>query len=112
MGILFGTEQKYTFDGPAVLSTAQLPSKHGIYSIVVKAPSGNYRVLYIGQTSDFSQRGFPDNHHAYNRWVAYVGNKNDLLIALLLTTGLSDDKRCEIEKYLISCHDPPCNKTE
>lgn len=61
------------------------------------------KISYIGETSDYSTRGY-SNHH--KRRCIEVHNSNEFGMCPLT---VSDDKRLQIESDLIDRYDPPCN---
>jgi predicted GIY-YIG superfamily endonuclease len=74
----------------------------GVYLVLKKLPAGNYNILYIGQTSDLSERF--DNHHQAACFV-----RNGRTHIGVLVEG-SEQRRLAIETDLIRNYRTSCNK--
>jgi hypothetical protein len=81
---------------------ANLKALGGVYMVLRKtSQNGNHTVLYIGQTSDLSERF--DNHHKKS---CFDRNRKTHIAAMLES---SEAKRLRIEGDLISNYSPTCN---
>ncbi|HZQ11475.1 MAG TPA: hypothetical protein VFB31_01550 [Pseudolabrys sp.] len=60
-----------------------------------------YRIIYVGQTSDLSER--PLNHHKTDCFDEHGADH------LLIHSEANEKKRLEIEADLIAAYNPPCN---
>jgi hypothetical protein len=104
----------YAFDGPVPLSDWEPPYGAGIYAIcatrAVQTILGpNYKLVYIGQSGNMSERGFT-SHHRRKDWVSEAGGEDKLLIATYLMPNSTEDERLTVEQELIKAYKPPCNK--
>ncbi len=103
--------QNLEFLGPTSLDSV-MPRFGGIYVVLHTVLVGlglstEKRVIYIGQTENFAERGFVTSHHAYERWVMTAGRKN-LSIAILPLA--SQHERAKLEETLIKHYSPSCNR--
>jgi excinuclease UvrABC nuclease subunit len=81
---------------------ANLNALGGVYMVLRKTiQNGNHTVLYIGQTSDLSERF--DNHHKKS---CFDRNRKSHIAAMLEP---SEAKRLRIEGDLIGNYSPTCN---
>lgn len=76
-------------------------SSGAVYAILRKTPSGNYSVLYIGQTGDLSERF--DNHHKQ----ACFDRNGKTHIAV--HPEPTESGRFNIETDLVRNYNPMCN---
>lgn len=72
----------------------------GVYT-VLRAEGGSFRVLYIGQTGDLSERF--ENHHKAG---CFDRNRKTHIAAM---TESSESRRLMVEKDLIAGYNPGCN---
>ena len=72
-----------------------------------RSPPNLYRVLYIGESSNLSERGFVRSHHKYKCFIRNAGSEGNLHIAICLIPGSTEEDE-KVEQYLISV-EPPCN---
>jgi hypothetical protein len=103
----------WTFAGPYPLSVWQPPGSSGLYAILVPDSSAKpqpFRVIYFGQTGDFSERGFPSSHHAYRCWLREAGSPASVFIATYSAAGWSNADRRNTERYLVQTYQPSCNR--
>ena len=114
MSITIGGQQ---FNDPEALSSWELPYRAGIYAILaVQLPaatgllSGNYRVLYLGQSGNLSDRR-SSNRERRACWEARTGPDEGLYVATRLTPETSQMYRGVLERALIRRLAPPCNRT-
>lgn len=99
------------FFGAYSLSAVNLPAVAGLYVIMAISPINNlYDILYVGQTGDLSERGFPRGHHAYPRWIKLAAGRQ-LFIAYAPLASVSDDVRRQLEAAIIRIYNPPANRT-
>ncbi|MCY4555137.1 MAG: GIY-YIG nuclease family protein [Chloroflexi bacterium] len=74
------------------------------YIFTKESTSGKWTAIYVGQTSDLSERF--DNHHAMP-----CIKKNGATHICVYTEGMRDAvERRKLERELIDRLDPPCNK--
>lgn len=105
--------QNLEFWGPTSLDSV-MPRFGGIYVVLHTVLVGvglstEKRVIYIGQTENFAERGFISSHHAYKRWVMAAADRKNLSIAILPLAG--QQARAELEERLIKHYSPSCNRT-
>lgn len=116
MSINIGISNPLQFSGPSLLKYWTPPKTSGLYAILsfsngLLLKPNTWSVLYIGETGDLSDRGFPTSHHAYQRWISASGSSDNLYIAAYLTQFLTPAQRRKYEQQLISEYQPPCNRT-
>jgi len=114
MVISLGKEpRKYRFEGPYLVNEWEPPRRAAVYAIMTRPDPQNrpnvYRVLYIGESSNLSERGFVRSHHKYKCFIRNAGSEDNLYIAIYLMPGSTEEDRREVEQYLISVYEPPCN---
>lgn len=116
MFINIGVANTLSFSGPFQLKYWAPPQSAGLYAILkytrglLLAPDG-WTVLYVGETGDLSERGFPSGHHAYPRWVYEAGSADNLYIATYMMPYSTPEQRRAVEKQLVTEYAPPCNRT-
>jgi len=100
------------FSEPVPLLTWQPLAQAGVYVILV--PDANctpkpFRPIYFGEAGNFSERGFPTNHHKWSAWVNNAGNPVDLFVATYTMAGSTPEQRRAIESGLCDTYAPACN---
>lgn len=99
----------YQFDGPVKLNDWDPPCRAGVYAILrYDITASNYPVVYVGESSNMSERGFT-THHALPCWLGQVSSINDLYIATYLMPDSTADERRVVETALINLYHPICN---
>ncbi len=103
----------YAFVGPVSLSDWKPPCGAGIYAIyatrAVQTILGpNYKLVYIGQSGNMSERGF-SSHKKRDCWISKAGSEDKLLVATHLMPNSTEDERLAIEQEIIKAYMPPCN---
>lgn len=71
-------------------------------------PDSQYRVIYIEQTGNLAERGFPTSHHKYGSWPAQAGHYLNLYIAW----PLAAPNRRLVEEELVDAYRPVCNQAD
>lgn len=103
-----------SFDGPYTITNWEPPYRAAIYAMMTKPDPQNkpstYRILYFGESSNLSERGFYRFHHKYNCWINYAGSDNNLFIGIYLMPDSTEDERRGIESALVNQYNPECNK--
>lgn len=102
-----------TFTKPVKISEFSPPHQSGIYAILkehtpIHYPQ-KYRILYIGETQDYSKRGFKF-HEKITCWIQNAGSWENIYISLYPTPSFSDQQRITLENTLIEYLKPPCNE--
>jgi hypothetical protein len=106
----------YEFDDPEPLDGWDPPYRAGIYAIwavalpaAISLLSRDYRVLYIGQSANMSDRVSSNREHR-PCWEALTGPDEGLYVATRLTPETSVMYRGVLERGLIRRLAPPCNE--
>jgi hypothetical protein len=60
-------------------------------------------------TGNFSERGFPSNHHKYFAWANVARGASNLYVSHCDTGSMSKEGRCAIESGLIKEYGTMCN---
>jgi len=110
MGINFGG---VLFSEPVLISTWSPLYRAGLYAILVfdiTISPKPYRVIYFGESSNLSERGFLTSHHKYSCWVREAGSSGNLYISVYLMPNSTADQRRAIEQKLIAMYKPICNQ--
>jgi hypothetical protein len=102
----------YNFSTPVKFADWLPPYRAGVYAILMyNAKVNKYYVIYIGQSSNLSDRGFFKSHHSYYCWIRQAGNdESKLHISVLELPNSTEDDRGKIEIQLINKFNPTCNK--
>lgn len=100
----------YEFSNPIRLDSWKPPQTDGVYAILVQDVGSNegWKVLYVGQTNNFAERGFPAAHHKYVCWKKQSTGKSPY-VAIYWTFGMEGWREL-IESKLIFMYDPLCNE--
>lgn len=114
INLAFQPGEQLPFLGPFPLSW-KLPQLSGVYAVLcrqspLRAPF-LYTVIYVGQSANLAERGFPRNHHAFRRWLNVSRGMNNLFIAILPTDNLTDQERQAVEQRMIQTNNPTCNRS-
>ena len=99
------------FTEPALFHLAPPPISSGIYAILMPDPSCQprpYRVIYFGESNDFSAR-VTQEHERYDDWVTEAGGVANLYVAFCSTPYLREEQRRWVESDLIAGYRPACN---
>jgi hypothetical protein len=106
-GIRYGD---LTFTEPRLFAPALIAPIQGIYAIVVPDIAykpRQFRLLYLGETADFSKR-LTDQHEKYAHWKREA-NGQALYYAYYMTINWTEQQRKDAECALIKQYNPPCN---
>ena len=102
-----------SFDGPYPITNWDPPYRAAVYAIMIKPDSKSkpdtYRILYFGETSNLSQRGFYRSHHKYDCWIKQAGSESNLYIGIHLMPTSTAAERQKVEAALVSQYNPVCN---
>lgn len=102
---------KIRFDGPYKINNWDPPFRAAIYVIMIPGDKeGYYKLIYIGESGNLSERGFYKNHHAYNCWIKYADSESNLFIGIYPLPSSTQSERTKIEQQLISEYNPICNE--
>lgn len=99
----------YSFKGPYALDRNDLIDRAAIYAILCLNPlTGNYTVIYIGQSSELGTR--LNNHNKKACWDNYCAKNLNVAIFYTPTNSYTKEARLRIEYELIKKYNPVCNK--
>jgi len=83
----------------------------GLYIIMTQRDPTNkpdyYSTLYVGQSGDFSDRGFVDNHHKYDCWKEHANSDSGIHIGIHKMPGSTNEERESLESKIIKERNPP-----
>ena len=96
------------FDGPFPISHWTGCAVAGVYSLMVQDPQRGYRPVYVGETGNFLERGFPSARRGSAGWLALADYQQSLYIAVHPLPGQSERKA--VERELIQTYQPECNE--
>jgi hypothetical protein len=101
------------FEGPYPITNWEPPRRAAVYAIMMKPDPRNkpttYRVLYFGESSNLSERGFYRSHHKYACWSREAGSESNLYIGIYRMPGSTPEQRRELESKLVEQYRPVCN---
>ncbi|MCE5299278.1 MAG: hypothetical protein LLG37_00175 [Spirochaetia bacterium] len=105
----------YTFSGPvSLVDYKQQDELDGLFgAFYLKHPDkkvADYGLLYIGDTEEIKQEGFPEKHKKYQMWVEKAKGVENIYIGFCPTPGLMPKKKELIKRHLIYKYNPMCNK--
>lgn len=102
-----------SFDGPYHIADWDPPYRAAVYAIMMKPDPENkpttYRILYFGESSNLSERGFYRSHHKYDCWIQHVGSESNLYIGIYRMPNSTAEQRREVESDLVGQYHPTCN---
>ena len=110
MTITWGKSREISFDGPHEITSWNPPYRAAVYVIMIPGDKeGYYKLIYVGESSNLSERGFYKSHHAYGCWIKQVGSGSNLFIGIHQMLNSTQEERTKIEQQLISDYNPSCN---
>lgn len=110
MTITWGKSKKVTFDGPHQITRWDPPYRAAVYIMMISGnKEGYYKLIYVGESSNLSERGFYKNHHAYNCWIRQSDGEANLFIGICQMPNSTQEERAKVEQQLISEYNPSCN---
>ena len=102
----------YQFCEPLPAASWEPPYCAGIYASLVRDSAYKpkpYRLIYVGESGNMSQRGFWRSHHKYDSWIAEAGSEDELYIATYLMPDVTPEGRREVESAIVTKYKPCCN---
>lgn len=103
-----------TFDGPFSITDWEPPYRAAVYAIMMKPDPENkpttYRILYFGESSNLSERGFWRSHHKHQCFIDNAGSESDLYIGTYKMPNSTGEERKSVEQKLIAEYDLVCNR--
>ena len=103
----------YVFNEPVQISSWAPPYQPGVYAILIpekKIEPKPFQVIYFGELSNMSERGFLKSHHRYLCWYRQARSDKFLYIATYLMPNSTAEQRRAVESQLIQKYEPICNK--
>ena len=102
------------FEGPYPATNWTPPYRAAVYAIMTKPDPTNkpttYRIIYFGESSNLSNRGFWRSHHKNECFVEQAGSESNLYIGIHRMPTSTEDQRRETEQRLINQYNPICNQ--
>lgn len=103
------TDQGDVFDDLSLLGTYEYLNRAAVYTIwTEKGQSGNYELLYIGQSGEMGTR-LDRNHHKYQCWLNHSNGKLFVAFRWLPSSQYTEQQRLTMEQMLIRKYNPICN---
>jgi hypothetical protein len=103
-----------TFEGPYSITSWEPPYRAAVYAIMMKPDPEKkprtYRIIYFGESSNLSERGFYRAHHKYECFIKEAGSEANLYIGIYLMPDSTEEERREVEQRLINQYKPACNE--
>ncbi|HXQ91802.1 MAG TPA: GIY-YIG nuclease family protein [Nitrososphaerales archaeon] len=101
------------FNGPYQLQSWTKTNMAGVYTILTtkdaeKNPPG-FSILYVGQTGNFAERGFPYEHERYRCWLRNSDSDEDKLF-IAMHDERYESERIRLESKIIERYKPVCNR--
>lgn len=100
------------FEGPYPITEWEPPNRAAVYAIMIKPDPVNkpktYRIIYFGQSSNLSERGFYRSHHSYECWLEQAGKESNIYIGIYRMPNSTEEERRNIEQRLITEYEPVC----
>jgi len=102
-----------SFEGPHPIIDWEPPYSDAVYTMMIKPDPENkpdtYRILYFGESSNLSERGFYRSHHKYDCWLQHAGSESNLYIGIHRMPDSTVEERRKVESKLIEQYHPACN---
>ena len=102
-----------SFEGPYPIIDWEPPYSDAVYAMMIKPDPKNkpdtYRILYFGESSNLSERGFYRSHHKYDCWLQHAGSESNLYIGIHRMPNSTVEERRKVESKLIEQYHPACN---
>lgn len=100
------------FSEPVQMINWYPPPFAGLYAVLIPditCTPRPLRVIYFGETENYSERGFIRSHHKYFAWLNAAGSEANLYISTCFMVSSSSLERRMTETYLINEYRPVCN---
>lgn len=101
------------FDGPYLITEWDPPYRAAMYAIMMRPDPINkpdtYHILYFGESSNLSERGFYRSHHKYQCWLEKAGSESNIYIGIYAMPSSTQEQRTEVEQRLVAQYKPACN---
>ena len=101
------------FKGPYPLAIWDPPKKPAVFAILkkpdpIKKPK-SYKLLYIEQSKNLSERGFYKTHPKYEFWEKEAITRSNLYIAYYVMPLSMPPERDSVVQLLVEKYKPVCN---
>jgi hypothetical protein len=101
------------FEGPYPLTIWDPPKKPAVYAILKKPDPINkpksYKLLFIDQSKNLSERGFYKTHPKYDCWVKESITRSNLYVAFYVMPISMPPERDSVVNLLVEKYKPVCN---
>ena len=108
MAIIWGG---ISFDGPYPITSWDPLYRAAVYAIMVKT-NDEYRIIYFGESSNLSDRGFWRSHHKYKCFVEQAVSESKIYIGIHKMPGSTEEEGKKVEQNLIEQYKPPRKRKE
>lgn len=101
------------FDGPHLLKDWTLLNFPAIYAILMKPDPKNereaYQLLYICESTEFSELTSGLDHPKYESWFKEAGFKSNIYISAHVMPNSTFEDRKLLKNAIINIYEPVCN---
>jgi hypothetical protein len=98
-------------EGPYRLSNYSPPPEAGVFAILQKVGTDDYRILYCDQSKDLaSYKAYPWIYQRQRQILSYAGSDENVYVAVCLKPQSSRSDREVLEKNIIKEYKPEFNK--
>ncbi len=103
------------FDGPYPITKWDPPYRASVYAIMIKPDPiekpKTFRIIYFGESSNLSERGFYKSHHKYQCWMQQARSESNIYIGIYKMPDSTQQQRKKVEQELINQYKPKpvCN---
>ena len=100
------------FDGPHLIKDWDPLNFPAIYAVLMKPDlneQDNYQLLYICESSEFSELGSGLDHPKYESWFKEAGFKSNIYIGAHVMPNSTFEDRKLLKNVLIDIYGPVCN---
>jgi hypothetical protein len=104
LGILAGdshltyTWNDVVFTNPIRVVDWEPPFRAAVYAIIIPAEkAGRFRLIYVGESGNTSERGFLRSHHKYPCWLKQARSDERIYIGLHLMPNSTAEQRRAVE---------------
>jgi hypothetical protein len=98
-------------EGPYKLNNYNPPPEAGVFAVLQKVSTDDYRVLYCDQSKDLaSYKAYPWIYQRQRQILSYAGSDQNVYVAVCLKPQSSRSEREMLEKNIIEVYKPQFNK--
>ena len=102
---------QYEFLGPIPLEEWGPPMEKLVY-LILSRDKDNFDILYVGECEKTDDKSYFTQHPRYKCWIQHLGYEKSLYLAILPMFELSDDRRQNVIKKIMSSYKPTCNSED